>query len=82
VNLQLSPNVTTIMSGNGNVRSYLHRLKIIESRESPLKKYSILLTLIKNHRQSRVSIKKDVQTIDNLIYQCENLNFKNRASHI
>ena len=29
VNLNLSPNVTTIMTGHGNIRSYLHRLKII-----------------------------------------------------
>jgi hypothetical protein len=27
VNLHLNPNVTTIMSGHGNIRSYLHRLK-------------------------------------------------------
>jgi hypothetical protein len=33
VNLNLSPNVTTIMTGHGNIRSYLHRLKIIESPE-------------------------------------------------
>jgi len=32
-NLQLNPNVTTIMSGHGNIRSYLHRLKIIDSPE-------------------------------------------------
>jgi len=31
VNLDLSPNVTTIMTGHGNIRSYLHRLKIIVS---------------------------------------------------
>jgi len=35
VNLSLSPNVTTIMTGHGNIRSYLHRLKIIESPECP-----------------------------------------------
>jgi hypothetical protein len=37
VNLQLNPNVTTIMSGHANIRSYLHRLKIIESSECPCK---------------------------------------------
>jgi len=37
VNLHLSPNVTTIMSGHGNIRSYLHRLKIIDSPECPCK---------------------------------------------
>jgi hypothetical protein len=38
VNLQLNPNVTTIMSGHGNIRCYLHRLKIIDSSECPCKK--------------------------------------------
>jgi hypothetical protein len=28
VNLTLSPKVTTIMTGHGNIRSYLHRLKL------------------------------------------------------
>jgi hypothetical protein len=37
VNLHLNPNVTTIMSGYGNIRSYLHRLKIIDSPECPRK---------------------------------------------
>ena len=31
VNLNLNPNVTTIMTGHGNIQFYLHRLKIIES---------------------------------------------------
>jgi hypothetical protein len=35
VNLKLSPNVTTIMTDHGNIRSYLHRLKIIGSPECP-----------------------------------------------
>jgi hypothetical protein len=35
VNLKLSPNVTTIMTGHGNIRSYLHRIKIIGSPECP-----------------------------------------------
>jgi hypothetical protein len=35
VNLKLSPNVTTIMTGHGNIRSYLHRLKITGSPECP-----------------------------------------------
>jgi len=37
VNLNLSPNVTTIMTGHGNIRSYLQRLKIIGSPECPCK---------------------------------------------
>jgi len=28
VNLHLNPNVTTVMSGHGNIRSYLHRLTL------------------------------------------------------
>ena len=35
VNLNLTPNVTTIMTSHGNIRSYLHRLKIIGSSECP-----------------------------------------------
>jgi ribonuclease HI len=38
VNLQLNPNVTTIMSGHGHIQSYLHQLKIINSPEHPCKK--------------------------------------------
>jgi hypothetical protein len=37
VNLHLNTNVTTIMSGHGNIRSYLHRLKISDSPECPCK---------------------------------------------
>jgi len=37
VNLNLSPNVTTIITGHGNIRSYLHRLKIIRSSECSCK---------------------------------------------
>jgi hypothetical protein len=37
VNLNLSPKLTTIMTGHGNIRSYLHRLKIIGSPECPCK---------------------------------------------
>jgi len=37
VNLNLSPKVTTIMTGHGNIKSYLHRLKIIGSPECPCK---------------------------------------------
>ena len=38
VNLNLSPNVTTIMPGHGNIRSYLHLLKIIGGPECPRKR--------------------------------------------
>jgi len=37
VNLNLSPKVTTIMTGHRNIRSYLLRLKIIGSPECPCK---------------------------------------------
>jgi len=37
VNLHLNSNVTTIMSGHGNIRSYPHRLKVIDSPECPCK---------------------------------------------
>jgi hypothetical protein len=37
VNLTLSPKVTTIMTGHGNIRSYLHRLKVIGSPQCPCK---------------------------------------------
>jgi hypothetical protein len=36
-NLNLSQNVTTIMTGHGNIRSYLDRLKIIGNPECPCK---------------------------------------------
>jgi hypothetical protein len=58
VNIQLNPNVTTIMSAHGNIRSYLHRLKIIDSPECPCK--------------------KDIQTVDHLIYQCDKLKLRKR----
>jgi len=37
VNLNLGPKVRTVMTGHGNIRSYLHRLKIIGSPECPYK---------------------------------------------
>jgi hypothetical protein len=37
VNLNLSPNITAILTGHGNIRSYLHRLKIIGFPEYPCK---------------------------------------------
>ena len=56
MNLQLNPNITTVMSGHGNIQSYLHRLKIMDSPECPCK--------------------KDIQTIDYLIFQCEKLKYE------
>ena len=38
VNFNLSSNVTTIMTGHGNIRSYLHRFKIIGSPECSCKR--------------------------------------------
>ena len=37
MHLNLSPNVTAILTGHGNIRSYLHRLKVIGSPECPCK---------------------------------------------
>jgi hypothetical protein len=37
VNLNLNTNITTIMTGHGNIRSYLHGLRIIGSPECPCK---------------------------------------------
>jgi hypothetical protein len=37
ISLTLSPKVTTIMTGHGDIRSYLHRLKIIGRPEGPCK---------------------------------------------
>jgi hypothetical protein len=39
-------------------------------------KYSILPTPIKSHREFRGPCKKDIQTIDHLIYQCEKLKYE------
>jgi len=44
------------MSVHGNIRSYLHQLKIIDSPECPCK--------------------KDIQTIDHLIFQFEKLKYE------
>jgi len=41
------------MTGHGNIRSYLHRLKVIGSPECPCK--------------------HDIQTVDNMIFQCNML---------
>jgi hypothetical protein len=40
VNLQLNPNITTIMSRYGNILSYLRRLKIIDSPVSMQKSHT------------------------------------------
>jgi len=37
VDLNLSPKITTIMTGHGNIRSYLLRLKIIGSPQCPFR---------------------------------------------
>jgi hypothetical protein len=36
-NLNLSPNITAIMTGHGNIRSYIHRLKLIGYPGCPCK---------------------------------------------
>ena len=52
VNLHLNPNVTTIMSGHGNILSCLHRLKIIrQSRVSMQTRHT-------NSRPFDISVRK------------------------
>ena len=31
ININITPNLTTIVTGHGNIRSYLHRFKIIDT---------------------------------------------------
>ena len=69
MNLKLNLNVTTIMTGHGSVRSYLHRLKIIGSPECPCK-YSIqtadhLIFRCKRLKNERVIVKNDVLKVGN-----------------
>jgi hypothetical protein len=63
---RLNPNVTTIMSGHGNIRSYLHRLKIIDSTECPWQSID----------STECPCKTYIQAIDHLIYQCETLKYE------
>jgi len=69
VNLNLSPNVTTIMTGNGNIRAYLHRLKIIGSPECPSRhgtqSVDHLIFQYKGIKKERVILKKSVLKVGN-----------------
>jgi len=58
-NLNLSPKVKTIMTGHGNIRFYLHRLKIVGSPAYPYKHgiqtvdhLIFLCNRLKNERES------------------------------
>ena len=69
VDLNLSPNVTKIMTGHGNIRSYLHRLKIIGSPECPSKHgtqtVDHLIFQYKRLKKERVILKKSVLKVVN-----------------
>jgi hypothetical protein len=66
VNLKLLPNVTTIMTGHGNIRRYLHtrRLKIIGSPECTcrhgIQTIDHLIFHCKRLRNERASLKNSV----------------------
>jgi hypothetical protein len=70
VNLTVSPNVTTIMTGHGNIRSYLYRLKIIGSPECPCKHgiqtVDHLIFQCKSLRNERVIPKSSVLKVGKL----------------
>jgi hypothetical protein len=69
VNLHLNPSVTTIMSGHGNIRSYLHRLKIVVSPECPCKQdiqtVEHLIFQCERLKNERGMLKKSVLKVDN-----------------
>jgi hypothetical protein len=64
VNLKLRPNVTTIMTGHRNIRSYLHRLKIIGSPKRPfnhgIQTADHFIFQCKNLRNERAILKSSV----------------------
>jgi uncharacterized protein YlxP (DUF503 family) len=64
VNLKLSPNVTTTMTSHRNIRSYLHRLKIIGSPERPcnhgIQTVDCLIFQCKRLRNERAILKSSV----------------------
>jgi len=69
VNLNLSPNVTTIMTGHGNFRSYLHQLKFIGSPECPCKHgtqtVDRLILQCKRLKNERETLKNSVLKVGN-----------------
>jgi hypothetical protein len=69
VNLHLNPNVTTIKSGYGNIRSYLHRLKLIDSPDCPCKQdiqtLDHLIFQCEKLKYERVMLKNSLLTAGN-----------------
>jgi hypothetical protein len=69
VNLNLSPNVKTMMTGHGKIRSYLHRLKIIGSPECPCRQgiqtVDHLMFQCKRPKNEREILKKSVLKVGN-----------------
>ena len=61
MNLNLSPNVTTIMTGHGNIRSYLYLLKIIGSpRKHGIQTLDHLIFQCKRLKNEREILKNSV----------------------
>jgi hypothetical protein len=88
VNLKLSPNVT-IMTGLGNIRSYLHRLKIIGSPECPcnhgIQTVDHLIFQCKRLRNERAILKSSVLKVSKwLVSKSEltNTNLKQFINYI
>jgi hypothetical protein len=64
MNLKLSPNVTTIMTGHGNIRSYLHRLTNNWKSRMPM------LSWHTNSRPSDIPVQKAQELNSNSEEQC------------
>jgi hypothetical protein len=65
VNLNLSPKVTKIMTGHGNIRTYLHRLKITVSPECPIQTVDHLIFQCNRLKKEREMMKNGVLKIGN-----------------
>ena len=69
VNLNFSPKVTKIMTGHINIRSYLHRLKIIGSPECPcehgIQTVDLLIFQCNMLKNERETLKTNVLKVGN-----------------
>jgi hypothetical protein len=73
MNINITPNLTTIVTGHGNIRSYLHRFKIIDiptcacgSSDQTIDHILYECALINQERDSLIAtvVKTDVWSID------------------
>ena len=73
INISITPNLTTIVTGHGNIRSYLHRFKIMDtptcawaSSDQTIEHMLHECALINQERDSLISavVKTDVWAID------------------